>query len=217
MIHKFIILTLIYFYFCFDNLNLFQRVRNINSEKTEYILALRANLVLSIISLYYLYRFISQGCDTTSYFLSISNPKDSLILQICNIFIISYFTMDCIIGKKHYHDIMNNFTGYIHHILYIILSFAILDQKLTHIYLLCMIAEIPTFIFNCGKYNKKFRHDKLFGSTFFITRIAFLLYIVFKFKNEHSIIPYVSFSAISLHIYWFYKWCKKYLMVNSDV
>jgi hypothetical protein len=118
--------------------------------------------------------------------------------------------MDCIIGKKHYHDIMKDFTGYLHHVIYIILSFSILDKNLTGIFLLYMIAELPTFIMNCGKFNPDFRNDKAFGLSFFITRILFLVYLTVKFKSLDNLILYSGMAAVGIHSYWFYKWYEKY-------
>ena len=213
---KIIILTLVYFYFCFDHLNVFKRVCKIKTDKKEQILAIRANLILSFVSLYYNYKFFQSGFNPDIYAKMLNNQTDLFILQLSSVFIISYFTMDCVIGKKHYHEQMTDITGYLHHVIYSFLSLSILNRKMTNVFLLYMIAEVPTFILNSGKYDKDFRNDYLFGATFFITRILYLVFLTFKFGMNDNFILISSSSAVLLHSYWFYKWCKKYLPYKNN-
>jgi hypothetical protein len=60
MITKIITLSLIYIYFCLDHLSLFKRVKRFSdTNKQDSIIAIRANLILTCISTYYIYRFLS--------------------------------------------------------------------------------------------------------------------------------------------------------------
>jgi hypothetical protein len=79
-----------------------------------------------------------------------------------------------------------------------------------------MISELPTVILSLGSYNKKFRNDSLFGLTFFTTRICYHIFLTYMFR-KHSLLLGVALSALSLHIYWFWNWVKKYLIAKTKL
>jgi hypothetical protein len=72
-----------------------------------------------------------------------------------------------------------------------------------------MLSELPTFLLSIGSFDSSFRNDKLFGITFFITRIVYHIILTIIFRKNNTMF-YLSLAALSLHIYWFYGWFMKY-------
>jgi len=197
--------------FCIDYFSIYNNIVSKNNTLTEkqraHILSIKASLTLFLISLYFNVKFLNSNLDIDTYKNSFTNG-DVFILQlsICNL--ISYLIMDCVVGYNKYHKYMCKLSGYIHHIVYIFISSIVLIKPETApFYFLYMIEELPTIYLSVGNYNKKLRSDKLFGFTFFITRICFHLFLTWKLKYN-MLFLILGLLALSLHIYWFKNWVK---------
>jgi hypothetical protein len=195
--------------FCIDYYSMYNHTVNNNKTLTEkqraHILSIKASLSLFFMSLYFNIKFINSNLDIDNYVNNFTNG-DLFILQlsICNL--ISYLIVDCIVGYNKYHKYMCKLSGYFHHIVYIFISIITLIKKETApFYFLYMIEELPTIYLSIGNYNKKLRRDKIFGFTFFITRICFHLFLTWTFKSN-VLFLILGLLSLSLHIYWFKNW-----------
>ena len=106
-------------------------------------------------------------------------------------------------------------TGYIHHIAYIILSIVLLYYNDVSIFILYFIAELPTLLFNLGNFNKSYRNDIVFGTSFFLTRLLYFIFLSYLFRHNTRVFS-LSLLPLLLHIYWFYNWYKKYGNKKND-
>jgi hypothetical protein len=199
------------FIFCIDYYLTYRNTVNKNCGLTEkqraHIMSIKASLTLFILSLYFNFKFITSNLDITEYVNNFTN-SDMFILQlsICNL--IAYLIIDCVLGYNKYHKYMCKLSGYFHHIVYIFLSIIVLiKHHLAPFYFLYMIEELPTIYLSMGNYNKRLRRDKIFGFTFFITRICLHLFLTWKFKDNILFLIGGSLSLM-LHIYWFKNWVK---------
>lgn len=177
----------------------------LSQKQKAYVLSLKSSLTMFIGSLYSNYVFFTQFTGTMTEFLARENFVDELL----TIFFISYLIMDMVIGTLYYKKYLCNLAGYPHHVVYIIVCLTSLHQKSYRLFMLYMICELPTFILALGSYDEQYRQDRLFGITFFLTRIVYFIYISsFVFNNTFHII--LICCILSVHVYWFYNWCKKY-------
>lgn len=183
---------------------------NLSEKQKAYILSLKSSITMFIGSLYSNYVFFTSNQSNISVFITKENFFDKLL----TLSFISYLIVDVILGTLYYKKFLYNLAGYPHHLIYIGVSFLSLYQKSYKLLMLYMICELPTFILALGSYDKRYRQDKLFGLTFFFTRIVHFIYISsFVYNNK----LYISIACIVLfvHTFWFYKWCKKYSHIST--
>ena len=201
---------LLVFLFCIDYFSIYCIVTKNNTlteKQRAHILSIKASLTLFLISLYFNVKFINSDLNIDNYTNSLINSDFFILhLSICNL--ISYFIVDCIVGYNKYHKYMCKLSGYFHHLVYIIISSIVLIKPETApLYFLYMIEELPTIYLSVGNYNKKLRSDKIFGFTFFITRIVFHFFLTWKLK--HNILFLIlGLLSFMLHIFWFKNWVK---------
>jgi hypothetical protein len=177
----------------------------LSQKQKAYILSLKSSLTMFIGSIYSNYIFFIQCEGSMIDFIA----KENFVNKLLTIFFISYLIVDMVIGTIYYKHHLCNLAGYPHHIVYIIVCLISLHQNSYQLFMLYMICELPTFILALGNYDEQYRQDTLFGITFFLTRIVHFMYIsTFIFDNTLYII--ITFCILSVHIFWFYNWCKKY-------
>lgn len=211
--------TLILILFCIEYFVFYNFVKKMDPDLTvkqkAYIMSIKNALVMFLIGLYYNnYYFISRLNEES--FFNILEEQNSINLgKVIVLYFTAYLIMDIYIGKHEYHQFMNTIGGYFHHTMYIIINIISLYIGVYPLYLLHMLSELPTFLIALGSFDSKFRNDDLFGATFFITRIAYHIFLTYFFRR-HTILFYVSMAALCLHLFWFGKWVTKYFSVNED-
>jgi hypothetical protein len=211
--------TLILLLFCIEYFIFYSFVKKINPEMTEkqkaYIISIKNALVMFLIGLYYNnYYFISKLNEES--FFNILEEKDSINLgKVIVLYFTAYLIMDVLIGRQEYHKYMNTLSGYFHHTVYIIINIVSLYIGVYPLYLLHMLSELPTFLLGIGSFDPDFRNDDLFGATFFLTRIAYHLFLTYIFR-QHTLLFYISLAALGLHCFWFSQWIKKYFTVKDE-
>jgi hypothetical protein len=137
--------------------------------------------------------------------------SDHLFQQFAVLFFSSYLLMDSWLGSKYYHKYMSTLSGYFHHASYLLINLLALWSGDYPLYLLFMLEELPTVLLSLGSFDHRCRSDKTFGITFFLTRILFHLYMIYKLQQNNSkLCYYFALTVLPLHVYWFYGWCKKY-------
>lgn len=206
--------TCIVLFFCYDYYYVYsylvKSIRDISVKQSAYIMSTKSTFIMFICGLYFNGMFYASNFDIDVYINSLG--LFSHILG--NLFILNfmaYLIMDCIIGYNYYPNYMNTLAGYIHHNIYIIINICSLYNDLYPYYLLFMISELPSVILNVGSFEPKFRSDMLFGTTFFITRIVYHIYLTYIFFNI-VIIRSFAIPILCIHIYWFKNWVVKYLV-----
>lgn len=129
---------------------------------------------------------------------------------------ISYFVVDMILGYQYYRKILyeNVLTFSVHHIVYI---FALIYAKYLNVLPLgisLLPLEIPTVILSLGYIDKNYKSPILFGTLFFLFRIVYNILVIWKMYPLCNFIGIFSTIVLSVHIYWFKAYIKKYILVT---
>lgn len=216
---------IIFALFSSEQYALFQSITgnaHLTKKQQAYILSIKSSLVLFMLSLYFNYKFFRSGFDFSK-FNDLSDSTQKLIEQMSVIFLASYLVMDTYLGNKYYHSYMTNLSGYPHHIIYIVICFISLYSGWYPLFLLYLVAELPTFILAIGSFNKRFRNDNLFGSTFLLTRILYHIFLTSKLINHTGfsvyarvLLTFLASLILTVHLHWFRAWVKKYWYKNPN-
>lgn len=142
--------------------------------------------------------------------------SDEAISRAAILYFATYLVMDLVIGAFDYKDCIDFLSGYIHHIFYFLLSLILLYSRIGNIFCIFFVMEVPTVVLSFGHINKEYRRDKLFGFTFFSTRIllhGFLL--IHLFWRIYMALWIVCLTAFFLHAHWFRAWINQQLRLHS--
>jgi hypothetical protein len=183
--------------------NTINKNKDLSIKQRSYILSIQTSIVVFLVALYYNINFLMNGCEFNL------SQNDLNLIRLTIVYLTAYFISDNIVGTINYKSQLMNLAGYPHHIFYIILNYFILKWNYEHIFILFLVAELPTILLGMGTYNKRYRNDKLFGLTFFITRILLQLVYTYIFRNN-SVILRLSLIILPVHLFWFYNWYNKY-------
>jgi hypothetical protein len=185
----------------------------LSAKQKAYILSIRSAVVLFFVSIGF--NMLYWNCGTiTQYKHFIADSEDlTFVSQLAVLFFTSHLLTDCIIGKLDYPENMLSLSGYPHHCVYIILNIIVLTFDLVPEYLLFFLAELPTTILSIGMFDKQFRSDTMFGTTFILTRLLYHTYLIYV--TESPTVKIGGIIILCLHIYWFWKWTKKQLNMSK--
>lgn len=170
---------------------------NLRSKQKAYILSIQSSFTLFGMSLLMAYNFL-----TNPNYLNAATETQKLML----IYFSSYLFSDILIGANQYRKHMMTLSGYFHHGVYLFLNVLAFHWPYTiPMYTLFFTEELPTFLLGIGSFHSSFRHDELFGLTFFSTRIV--LHFVYICLFWHAVpVRITALLAFVLHSFWFYKW-----------
>jgi|UniRef100_A0A6C0ALS2 hypothetical protein len=202
---------LIFMLFCVDYYYVYYSSignnKKLNESQKAYIMSIKSSMTLFLLSIFF----------NIKYFISDDfNSNDFIVIHLGILNLIAYFFMDCVIGRKEYNKYLLSLSGYIHHIIYIVVSVVCIKLNIILPYILFLIEELPTLILSLGKFNSNLRSDNLFGMTFFVTRIVYHIFLIMMTYNYHIIIPIVGTLALGVHIYWFKNWLNKYTLLFKN-
>ncbi|KAF8342781.1 uncharacterized protein EI90DRAFT_2821183, partial [Cantharellus anzutake] len=186
---------------------LFARIspRYPSTKQRSWILTALASSVMSLASLPFLLDFVKGGK------VSSLVERRWLSESACRFFQVYLFS-DLSIGSLYYRDRINLLTGWVHHIVYIILMQVLLSWQWTHLFLLAAIMELPTFILSISYLFPQTRNDIFFAAVFFITRIAFHIVVIIQLLNpgiRRATVngsfwaPALYIVALPMHVHWF--------------
>ncbi|KAH7929151.1 hypothetical protein BV22DRAFT_1003338 [Leucogyrophana mollusca] len=123
----------------------------------------------------------------------------------------AYLVADLLMGWMHYRKQVNILTGWIHHTIYIFIVEYAIRMGWSHIFCLCAVMEIPTFVLALGSLYPALRADMLFAASFFATRISLHIALCISFITNRrsmtggSLAPAAIMGCIfPLHAFWFY-------------
>jgi len=177
-------------------------------KQLSHILSCKTSLFMSLVSTYFNYNLYQVNYDiqylqTNTLLQSLSNYS--------SYFFLSYLICDLVLGTIYYKSQMGILTGYIHHIVYIMITFLAFHRSETFYYTLFFIEEIPTFILSLGSIDPNYRSNMLFGGTFFVFRIGYHTMLMYLLRYN-LIFMILGCSTLMLHTYWFKIWINKYLL-----
>jgi hypothetical protein len=119
----------------------------------------------------------------------------------------SFLIVDLVIGTVFYPKRIDLLSGWTHHIVYIYILLDFLLSSVPGLLGPFCLLEFPTFLLALGNLNSKWRRDFYFGILFFLTRIVYHGWFIFRYYQMlfgHRFFFYVALS-FPLHCFWFYK------------
>ncbi|KAF8186545.1 hypothetical protein K438DRAFT_1835785 [Mycena galopus ATCC 62051] len=96
-----------------------------------------------------------------------------------NRFFQAYLTADMLVGGLCYRSQIGLLTGWVHHVLYILITETAIRSGWAHLFCLAAVMELPTFILGASTLLPALRSNVVFALTFFATRIAFHLVLLY--------------------------------------
>lgn len=188
--------------------------------KFGWVISLINSGVMSMAGMYYIYMTIQQPRYEGFYSLTITDPQLIHSYNNASVIITLWFIIanivDLVNGYLFYPECMELLTGYIHHIVYILLLVVGISGntyffgKVTPYssgFTLALIEELPTFCLAISKFFD-INLDWAFGITFAVFRIghhAVLLYYSIQLKTEGIPIGMLTGTWI-IHVLWFITW-----------
>lgn len=205
---NFVLSLLIFMLFCVDYYYIYYnsiRSKKLNERQRAHIMAIKSSITLFLLSVFVNIKYFIGSGEF--------NDIDFTIVHLGILNITAYFLMDCVVGRKEYNKYLMSLSGYIHHIIYIFVSIVCIKLNIILPYMLFFIEELPTLILSLGKFNHNFRSDKLFGVTFFLTRIVYHIFLITMTYNYHILFPILGILAFGVHSFWFKNWLTKYTLL----
>ncbi|KAG0361078.1 hypothetical protein BGX24_005434, partial [Mortierella sp. AD032] len=109
-------------------------------------------------------------------------PDDNSGTNKLVVFFMTYLLMDIILGFLYYREQVTLLAGWMHHFVYIGITYYAITQGETFTYASFMPMEVPTIVVGVGCLDKSLRRDMLYGVSFILFRI------MFDFSLTHEII-----------------------------
>ncbi|KAJ7670062.1 hypothetical protein DFH06DRAFT_1372759, partial [Mycena polygramma] len=90
-----------------------------------------------------------------------------------NRFFQAYLVADMLLGALCYRAQINFLTGWVHHVVYVGITELAIRRGWAHVFCLCAVMELPTFLLGLSTLLPRLRSNVLFALAFFATRIVF--------------------------------------------
>ena len=174
-------------------------------EKRAYIISSIYSLTLSCVGMSKLYYLIFEAKGNVSN--EVMYSYDFVSLQACKLFICGN-VLDLAFGSLFYPKHLDLIFAWIHHSVYCVLTYGIIQDGASNLFAFLFVVEVPTFIKAVGTINPNLRSDILFGITFFALRIVFHGYYSHQlFMNDYERVYWkISCLVLAVHSYWMYLW-----------
>mmetsp|Transcript_35451 Transcript_35451/g.79998 ORF Transcript_35451/g.79998 Transcript_35451/m.79998 type:complete len:200 (+) Transcript_35451:335-934(+) len=167
-----------------------------------WVLTLLTALIIAPISIPYVAMYVWEWDESANF------ETDPLSHFIVTYFLV-FLVMDIICCVMHYRDQMGFFDGWFHHSCYLGFFGWCLMKGFTIGILTTMPLEFPTVIIATGRVFPKLRQDLMFGFLFFLTRVVYHSFLLWRWYWMESpptrMWPYPAF-ILCLHLYWFSLW-----------
>ncbi|RIA88432.1 hypothetical protein C1645_877404 [Glomus cerebriforme] len=204
------LLLTIYFFFSRNN---FLK----NKRQKAWILTFITSIIMTLGSIPFLYQLIFNANWNVN-----DLPNESNLSIILVGFFMTYCIIDILLGKFFYENEISNVTnmkGYLHHLVYLVVSSFVIYKQRTEIFCLMSIFEVSTLVLATEKINdKSFKQDILYAATFVSTRLLFhaiMIYLYFNYHQSKSTWLILSF-LYPLHCYWFYRFVKQQVYARNQ-
>jgi len=180
-------------------------------KSKAWLISLYSSLIFSLFSIYYTYTVLTLQYDQVKSWLE---SETRLSRELITLFSCSMI-LDLVIGSIVYNDQIDLLSGWMHHLIYIPLCMNLLSSGISNSFLAFALCELPTFLLALGNVIPKFRSSNAVVACVFLpSRIIYCSYVgyfIIAYCSGYirqSIIP----LALMLHIWWFYKLIRKYIM-----
>lgn len=188
--------------------------------KRSWILTTSSSIIMTLVSIPFLVQLFYYPDMNVYPWLNIpfASVISYFLLVHVSCYFMSYVLMDLVLGLIYYPDHIDKITGWTHHLLYFVLLWEILHLEKQGLFLLAGIQELPTLILSIGYLVKSLRNDIAFGFSFFLTRIVFHGYFIYKIYSAWPFQPIyytIPLIVVPLHVYWFMKWVLQQLRLRN--
>jgi hypothetical protein len=166
-----------------------------------------SSTIMTITSIPFVYEYVVHDCN-----LELFPLLESPFALVSCTFFITYLIADIMFGFIYYPQHMDPWTGWFHHITYLVLIPVLLSNHVGGGFMITMCMELPTVFLSIGYIIPSLRSELLFGMVFFITRILFHLffaYQLYKVWSDRMGLVICSLLTFPLHVYWFGKWVQR--------
>ncbi|WFC97652.1 hypothetical protein MYAM1_000371 [Malassezia yamatoensis] len=179
-------------------------------RKRSWIITTFSALVVSTVSIPYVFDFFYTGMD----WQSMSPHRETISDPIC-LFFVAYLLSDLGTGFLCYRSLVNFSSGWVHHTVYAILCVCLVYNHWSHAFALAAIMEMPTWIMGIGVMNPRLRSYWAFTLSFLATRIVMHILLVYSLaipsgryvdQYKPSWWPLTcAVVAFPMHVVWAYK------------
>lgn len=173
-------------------------------KQRSWILTTISSAAMSLLSLPLFFHFVSSRGD-------LRGIKSTLWTESTGRFFQAYLIADLSMGVIYYRSKVNLLTGWIHHTIYIFIVEYACRMGWSHLFTLCAVMEVPTFVLAISSLNSRFRSDVVFALSFFATRIVLHIFLCASMVvSRHNVTndsygPGVIMTCVfPLHAFWFY-------------
>lgn len=169
-------------------------------KQISRILTFASSLVCTMASIPYFISFWKSGWNMDQ----LGTDSNYHTAIVC--FFISYLILDLALGSIYYNNKITLLTSWIHHSLYICISFWLLQSKSSSFFSTTGILELPTLLLALGSFRERWRCDLLFAFTFFVLNLVFHAYMIVLLQQKHRLetLWLVALSTFALNLYQFY-------------
>lgn len=174
-------------------------------KQLSWILTSISSAGMTIASLPFIWDYLASAGDVQSV------RTLPLFSFTANRFFQAYLTADLMMGAIYYPAQLTLLTGWIHHVLYLFIVELAIRHSWTHIFCLCALMELPTFVLGITSLYPHLRSNVIFAVTFASTRIVLhaILCISYLLPKNHasthgSWVPSIILACVfPLHAFWF--------------
>ncbi|KAF8145036.1 hypothetical protein K438DRAFT_1735644 [Mycena galopus ATCC 62051] len=123
-----------------------------------------------------------------------------------NRFFQAYLTADMLVGGLCYRSQIGFLTGWVHHVHHVLITETTIRSGWAHLFCLAAVMELPTFILGASTLLPALRSNVVFALTFFATRIAFHLVLLYGLGMTPGLrVPAgILVLVFPMHAMWFH-------------
>ncbi|KAJ6452113.1 hypothetical protein C8R45DRAFT_1223669 [Mycena sanguinolenta] len=166
-------------------------------RQRAWILTAVASFVMTSASVPYVWDYLTRG--------GVESVTPRPWAVDVNRFFQAYLTADMLCGFLSYRSQIGLLTGWIHHLVYILITEVAIRASWAHLFCLAAVMELPTFILGLSTLVPRWRSNVLFAVTFGATRIAFHLVLLYGLAMVRELRTPATILALvfPLHAMWF--------------
>jgi len=130
--------------------------------------------------------------------------------------------LDVAVGVLCYPRQLHLLTTWVHHTCYTLLCYWMLRERVSILFSVCLLEELPTLIMAMGVIHKPLRSDMGFGISYGMLRVALhtlLAYNAVTYSGGDERIHVIRFNfALTwcLHVNWFVAWVRQQLRLRRE-
>lgn len=186
-------------------------------KQQSWILTTISSAAMSLSSLPLFFHYVSSRGD-------LRGIKSTFWTESTGRFFQAYLVADLLMGVIYYRSKLNLLTGWIHHTIYIFIVGYSCRMGWSHLFSLCAVMEVPTFVMAIASLNPRFRSDVIFALSYFATRIVLHICLCVSMVASRHNVTNDSFSpgvimacVFPLHAFWFYGCLKGFVKRAKSV